>query len=60
MPALATRTMRIAGASIVYSKHEAFARADLILKVARPQDDELSLVRPGAIVGGFLHLAGSQ
>ncbi|MFN2144689.1 MAG: alanine dehydrogenase [Anaerolineales bacterium] len=50
----------VAGASIVYSKHEAFARADLILKVARPQDDELSLIGPGAILGGFLHLAAAS
>jgi alanine dehydrogenase len=50
-----------AGASIAYSAHEAFGRADLILKVARPQEEELALIRPGSILGGFLHLpAASQ
>lgn len=50
-----------AGAKIVYSAHEAFARADFIIKIARPQEEELQLIRPGSIVGGFLHLpAASQ
>jgi alanine dehydrogenase len=50
-----------AGASIVYSAHEAFGRADLILKVARPQDEELKLIRPGSVLAGWLHLpAASQ
>ncbi|MBN2043680.1 MAG: alanine dehydrogenase [Anaerolineales bacterium] len=49
-----------AGATIVYSAHEAFARADLVLKVARPQESELALIRPGAILCGFLHLAAAS
>ncbi len=50
-----------AGAKIVYSSHEAFARADFIIKVARPQEEELDLIRPGSIVSGWLHLpAASQ
>lgn len=50
-----------AGASIVYSAHEAFGRADLILKVARPQDQELELIQPDSILAGWLHLpAASQ
>lgn len=50
-----------AGASIVYTAHEAFGRADLILKVARPQEPELELIRPGTILAGWLHLpAASQ
>ena len=49
-----------AGASIVYSAHEAFGRADFILKVSRPQDNELELIQPGAIIGGFLHLAAAS
>jgi len=50
----------LAGATIVYSTHEAFARADLILKVSRPQDYEMELIRPGAILGGFLHLTAAS
>lgn len=50
-----------AGARIVYSAHEAFARAEMILKVARPKDEELELIPPGSTIGGFLHLpAASQ
>ena len=49
-----------AGASIVYSTHEAFARGDLILKVSRPQDFEMELIQPGAIIGGFLHLTAAS
>ena len=29
-----------AGATIVYSAHEAFGRADFVLKVTRPQDED--------------------
>jgi len=50
-----------AGAKIVYSSHEAFARADFIIKVARPQEEELELIQPGSILSGWLHLpAASQ
>ena len=50
-----------AGATVVYSAHEAFGRADFVLKVSRPQEEELQLLQPGSIVGGFLHLpAASQ
>lgn len=50
-----------AGARIVYSAHEAFARGEMILKVARPKEEELELIPPGSTIGGFLHLpAASQ
>ncbi len=50
-----------AGGTIVYSAHEAFGRADLILKIARPLENELKMIQPGAILCGFLHLpAASQ
>jgi alanine dehydrogenase len=50
-----------AGAKIVYSSHEAFARADFIIKVSRPQENELELIQPGSILSGWLHLpAASQ
>lgn len=49
-----------AGGTIVYSHHEAFARADLVLKLARPLDDEINLLRPGSAVAGFLHLPSAN
>lgn len=49
-----------AGAGIVYSPAEVFGRADLLLKVARPVEEELDLLRPGTILAGFLHLASAR
>src|SRR3989304_7219500 len=49
-----------AGASIVYSPHEVFGRADLLLKVARPLQDELEWLRPGTIIAGLLHLGSAR
>ncbi|MEJ2759201.1 MAG: hypothetical protein P8046_12030 [Anaerolineales bacterium] len=48
------------GGNIVYSAHEAFGRADFITKISRPQDEELRLIRPGTILGGFLHLPAAS
>lgn len=45
------------GARIVYSPLELFARATLILKVARPTIEEIEMLREGSILMGFLHLA---
>lgn len=49
-----------AGARIVYSGHEVFGRADLLLKVARPTYEELQWLRPGTTIMGLLHLASSR
>ncbi len=49
-----------AGASIVYTADEAFGRADLVLKFARPLREELLLIRHGATFAGFLHLAAAR
>jgi alanine dehydrogenase len=49
-----------AGAKIVYSAHEAFARGDFIIKVSRPQESELDLIRPGSILSGWLHLPAAS
>ncbi len=49
-----------AGAKIVFSTEEAFGRADLLLKVARPLYEELQWLRPGTILAGFLHLASAR
>jgi alanine dehydrogenase len=49
-----------AGAHIVYSPHEAFGRVDLLLKLARPMQEELQWLNPGTTLMGFLHLASSR
>lgn len=46
-----------AGAQIVAAREEIFARAELIVKVKEPQEDERALLRPGQILFTFLHLA---
>ncbi|GAA6755303.1 alanine dehydrogenase [Thermus thalpophilus] len=48
-----------AGASLV-SREEAFGRGEVVLKVARPTLHELALLRPGATLMGFLHLAVAE
>ncbi len=49
-----------AGARIVYSPHEVFGRADLLLKVSRPQYEEITWLRPGATLMGLLHLNSAR
>ncbi len=49
-----------AGGRIVYSAHEVFGRADLLLKVARPMYEELEWMRPGTTIAGLLHLGSSR
>ena len=49
-----------AGARLVYSPEEAFARADLLLKVARPMQEELAWLRPNTAITGLLHLASAR
>lgn len=46
-----------AGANIVYSPREAYGRADLVVKVTRPTEEEVDFVREESILMGFLHLA---
>jgi alanine dehydrogenase len=48
------------GARIVYSPHEVFGRADLLLKVARPVYEELEWLQPNTIVAGLLHLGSAR
>jgi len=46
-----------AGASIVYSKEEAYKRADAVLKVRAPQgEEEYRLIKEGQTLTGFFHL----
>lgn len=49
-----------AGATIVYSEEEVYRRADLVLKFARPLQDELEMMRPGQTLMGFLYLAAAR
>lgn len=49
-----------AGAQIVYSGEEAYGRADLVLKVARPTAEELGWMRPGQTVLAFWHIASAS
>lgn len=50
-------TYRTAGAEIVASADEVFARAEMIVKVKEPQASEIARLRPGQILFTYLHLA---
>jgi len=47
---------RAAGAQIVYSAAEAYGRADVILRVERPRDEEWEMLPEGSTLIAFLHL----
>jgi len=49
-----------AGARISYSAEEVFGRADLLLKVTRPTDDEMEILRPNTTLAGLLHLTSAK
>lgn len=49
-------TYRTAGARIVYTAAEAYGRADVVLRVERPREDEWLLLPDGATLISFLHL----
>ncbi len=46
-----------AGANIVDSAEEVFARADMVVKVKEPQPQECKMLREGQILFTYLHLA---
>jgi alanine dehydrogenase len=48
------------GAKIAYSVDEIYGRAELLLKIARPLDNELDMLQPGTTIAGFLHLASAH
>lgn len=48
---------RAAGAEIVATAEEIFARADMIVKVKEPQPVECKRLRPGQVLFTYLHLA---
>jgi alanine dehydrogenase len=47
---------RTAGAHIVYTAAEAYGRADVILRVERPREEEWELLPDGSTLIAFLHL----
>lgn len=47
---------RAAGARVVYSAAEAYGRAEVILRVERPRDEEWELLPEGSTLLAFLHL----
>lgn len=49
-----------AGARTVYLMDEVFGRADLLVKVQRPIQEELEWLRPGSTIAGYLLLASSR
>jgi alanine dehydrogenase len=49
-----------AGGRVVYSPDEAFGRADLVLKVARPTTEEIAFLHEGQALLGLLHLAAAR
>jgi alanine dehydrogenase len=49
-----------AGARIVYSIDEVFGRSDLLLKIARPTEEELNWLQPNSVLMGLLHLASAR
>ncbi len=51
---------RSAGAEIVTSHEEVFHRADMIVKVKEPLEEEWPLLRPGLILFTYLHLAANN
>lgn len=54
------RDYELAGGKIVYSTQEAYGRADLVLKVARPTAEEADWLREGQTLMGLLHLAAAR
>ena len=47
------------GAKIAYAPDEIYGRAELLLKIARPLDDELDMLQHGTNIAGLLHLASA-
>lgn len=46
-----------AGAEIVDSAEEVYARAEMVVKVKEPQPQEIAMLKPGQILYAYLHLA---
>ena len=57
---LADGAYRTAGAAVCDAREEVYQRADMVMKVKEPLDEEWPLLRPGQIVFTYLHLASSN
>ncbi len=49
-----------AGAEVVDTAEELFARSDLIVKVKEPQSNEIEMLREGQVLFTYLHLAADR
>ena len=49
-----------AGARLAYQAQEVFGRADLLTKISRPLQEELEMMRDGAILGGLLQIPSTR
>jgi alanine dehydrogenase len=47
------------GGTVVYSKEEAYRRADIVLKVRSPQPEEYPFIKEGQTIMGYIHLLTS-
>ena len=54
---LANEAYEAAGARIVETAAEVYARAELVIKVKEPQEAECAMLRPGQVLFAYLHLA---
>ncbi len=54
---IADEVYRTAGATVLETAAEVFARAELIVKVKEPQPAECRMLRPGQVLFTYLHLA---
>ena len=51
---------RMAGAELVPTAAEIYARADMVMHVKEPLPQEYPLIRPGQVIFTYLHLAASE
>lgn len=51
------RDYQAVGGNIVYSASEAYGRADVVVKVTRPTEDEYRWFRSGQMIMAFMHVA---
>ena len=54
---LSDTAYRAAGAEVVDTAEEVFARAELVVKVKEPQPEEIARLRPDQVLFTYLHLA---
>ncbi|WP_126216961.1 3-hydroxyacyl-CoA dehydrogenase NAD-binding domain-containing protein, partial [Thermus scotoductus] len=59
-PTFKTTSPRPKASSRLVSREEAFGRGEVVLKVGRPTLEEIALLRPGATIMAFMHLAVAE